>query len=151
MSLRCKNLSRKTRKRFLKIGNRGAKRKKIMNRRQIIALEGANPSLFNKNMEQAREYVNLKGLKLSTVLTVDYIGGSYAWHASVAAVDPFSLMPIAPNKVSKANKIRIRNYLEKMLEGVGGENFHESEAYCAFNLFRYLTANELHSIKGMAA
>lgn len=125
--------------------------KKIMNRRQSIALEGANPSLFNKNVERAREYVNLKGLKLSTVLTVDYIGGSYAWHASAAVVDPFSLMPIAPNKVSKTNKVRVRNYLEKMLERVGGENFHESEAYSAFNLFRYLTFDELHFIKSKAA
>ena len=122
-----------------------------MNGRQLIAIEGANPGLFNKNMERAREYVNLKGLKLSTVLTVDYIGGSYAWHASAAVVDSFSLMPIAPNKVSKANKIRVRNYLEKMLEGVGGENFHESEAYSAFNLFRYLTAEEVSCIKSKAA
>ena len=122
-----------------------------MNRRQIIAIEGANPGLFNRNMEQAREYVNLKGLKLSTVLTVDYVGGSYVWHASVAVVDSFSLMPIAPNKVSKDNKIRVRNYLEKMLEGVGGENFRESEAYSAFNLFRYLTAQKLCSIKRKAA
>lgn len=117
-----------------------------MNRRQIIALKGANPGLFNKNMEQAREYVDLKVLKLSTVLTVDYVGGSYAWHASVAVVDSFSLMPIAPNKVSKVNKIRVRNYLEKMLEGVGGENFHESEAYSAFNLFRHLTGEEVSRI-----
>lgn len=120
--------------------------KKIMTRRQIIALEGANPGLFNKNMEQAHEYANLKGLKLSTVLTVDYVGSSYAWHASVAVVDSFSLMPIAPNKVSKANKIRVRNYLEKMLEAVGGENFHESEAYSAFNLFRHLTGEEMSRI-----
>lgn len=39
-----------------------------MNRRQLIALEGANPSLFNKNTKQSREYVTLKGLELSTVL-----------------------------------------------------------------------------------
>ena len=110
-----------------------------MNRRQLIALGGANPGLFNRNFEQAREYVNLKGLELSTVLTIDYLGDSYAWHASAAVVDSFSLIPIAPNKISKANKIRIRNHLEKMLEKVGGENFRQSEAYCAFNLFRYLT------------
>jgi hypothetical protein len=125
--------------------------RRVMNRRQIIALEGANPGLFNKNMERAREYVNLKGLKLSTVLTVDYIGGSYAWHASAAVVDPFYLMPIAPNKVSKANKVRVRNYLEKMLEGVGGENFRESEVYSAFNLFRYLTNEEISCIRSKAA
>lgn len=117
-----------------------------MNRRQLIALEGANPGLLNRNMEQAREYVTLEGLKLSTVLTVDYLGGSYAWHASVAVVNSFSLMPIAPNKVSKANKIRVRNYLEKMLAGVGGENFRESEVFSAFNLFRHSTGEEISRI-----
>lgn len=122
-----------------------------MNRRQLIALEGANPGLFNRNMEKAREYVNLKGLKLSTVLTIDYLGDSYAWHASAAVVGSFSLMPIAPNKVSKANKIRVRNYLEKMLEGVGsGENFRESEAYSAFNLFRRLTDEEASRVNSKA-
>lgn len=122
-----------------------------MNRKQLIALEGAYQGLFNRNMEQAREYVNLKGLKLSTVLTVDYLGDSYAWHASVAVVDQFSLMPIAPNKVSKANKIRVRNYLGKMLEKVGSENFRESEAYSAFNLFRRLTDEEVCRVNSKSA
>ena len=122
-----------------------------MNKRQQLALEGATPGLFNKNMSQAREYVNLKGLKLSTVLTVDYLGGSYIWHASIAVVDPFYLMPIEPNKISKANKIRVQNYLEKMLEGIGGEDFRQSEAFSAFNLFRCLTAEELGKIKSEAA
>lgn len=123
----------------------------IMNRRQKLALDGATPGLFNKNINQNREYVTLKGLKLSTVLTVDYLGGAYAWHASIAVVDAFSLQPIPPNKVSKMTKLRVQNYLEKMLEKVGGENLHQSEAYSAFNLFRSLTTEELGAIRSQVA
>ena len=118
-----------------------------MNKRQQFAYDSAARNVFVTATANHRRIVDLKGLKLSTILSVDWLGEYFAWHASVSVLTDDGLHSIPSNKLSKKNRVRAEIYLEKLLEGVGEEYVHQSEAHGKFNLFRRLSDDEDANLK----
>lgn len=114
-----------------------------MNSRQKFALE--NPLVNAFDLTRVGKYhrdVQIGGLRLSTLLTVDATQQPPKWHASVSILDENDRPTRVIGGVSKANFEKAFAHLQTLLDGVGEGKTSTFPPVDAIHLFRGLTEKE---------